>query len=283
MRHGFILIDKPQGPTSHDIVGMVRRALHEKKAGHLGTLDPAASGLLVLAVGAKALKVVELYKDLIKEYEADICFGSVSATFDREGPIEEVERKPGVKDPDDSDVLQAIRGKFLGKVSQVPPAASAIKIDGERAYRKMRQGRAVDMPAREVEIEKCDIMSYTYPNLVLRIVCGSGTYIRSLANDLGAALHVGGYLAGLRRTKVGDFSVKNAVAPDEAKWTDVIPLKEVLAGRDAVEISQQQYTDLQHGKIIEGSCELNAIAWCDGLPVALLEMKDNGVKARKVL
>lgn len=283
MRHGFLLIDKPEGPTSHDIVGTVRRTLPEKKVGHLGTLDPAATGLMVLAVGAKALKVVELFNALGKEYEAGIRFGEISATYDREGPIEEVERKPGVSDPTDIDIQETIRNKFIGKVDQVPPAASAIKIGGERAYRKMRQGRAVDMPTRVVEIEACDIVSYHYPDLTLRVACGSGTYIRSLAHDLGDALHVGAYLSSLRRTKVGDWSVADAVEPESVQWAHVIPLKEVLADRPRVELSQQQFMDIGHGKTIAGSCENNTIAWHGGLPVAVLEKKDAGVKARKVL
>ena len=283
MRHGFLLVDKPEGPTSHDIVGMVRRALPEKKVGHLGTLDPAASGLMVLAVGSKALKVVELFNELDKEYEAAVRFGEVSATYDREGPIEAVERKPGVSDPTDIEIQETIRNKFIGKLDQVPPAASAINIGGERAYRKMRQGRAVDMPTREVEIEACDIVSYNYPELTLRVACGSGTYIRSLAHDLGEALRVGAYLAALRRTKVGDWSIADATDPESVKWAHVIPLKEVLKTRSKLELTEQQFKDIGHGKTIEGNCEHNTIAWYDGLPVALLEKKDAGVKARKVL
>ncbi len=185
MRHGFLLIDKPEGPTSHDCVAQVRHILHERKVGHLGTLDPAANGLLVMAVGAKALKVVELFNNLNKEYEATVCFGAVSSTYDREGVIEEVTLQPGVEVPDELAIRNVIKDRFLGKVEQVPPAASAIKIGGERAYRKMRRGKGVKLSSREVEITACDILSYDYPDLHLRVACGSGTYIRSLANDLG--------------------------------------------------------------------------------------------------
>ena len=282
MRHGFLLIDKPEGPTSHDSVAAVRKALSERKVGHLGTLDPAATGLLVIAVGTKALKVIELFSDLSKQYVANIAFGSVSATFDREGPIEQVQRKPGVLDPDESAVRIAIADRFLGKVQQVPPAASAVKIGGERAYRKMRQGRAVDMPTREVEIEECDVLSYAYPSLQLRVLCGSGTYIRSLAHDLGDVLHVGGYLAALRRTKVGDWAVDNAVYAEEAKWTNVIPLKEVLKDRPSRELSDVEADHITHGRVIDGEVEPDTIAWHGDLPIAILENIDGGVKARKV-
>lgn len=284
MRHGFLLIDKPEGPTSHDLVARVRKALSERKVGHLGTLDPAASGLMVLAVGAKALKLVELYNSLPKEYDADIQFGTVSATFDREGPLEEFARKPGVGDPDIHDILEQIRTRFVGKIDQVPPAASAIKVGGERAYRKMRQGRDVELAARSVEISQCDILEYEYPKLVLRVACGSGTYIRSLAHDLGQSLRVGAYLAGLRRTKVGNWSIEDAVEIDDVKWTDVMPLKDVLRNRPSMELNDEEYDDITHGRTMDGSCEQNTIAWYDGLPVAILEnAKSGGIKARKVL
>lgn len=284
MRHGFLLIDKPVGPTSHDIVYRVRRALPERKIGHLGTLDPAASGLLVLAVGSKALKVVELFKDLSKEYIADVTFGTTSITYDREGPFQEYVRLPGIVDPEDITVQETIRNRFLGKVSQVPPTSSAIKVGGERAYRKMRQGRDVEMPTREVDIDYCDMISYTYPNLQLKVGCSSGTYIRSLAHDLGQSLKCGAYLAGLKRTKVGYFSLDKAIAPDDAIWGKVLPLKEVLAGMPKMDLSKEDFENLTHGRIIDGECAKNTIGWVDGLPVALLERgKEGGIKARKVL
>lgn len=284
MRHGFLLIDKPEGPTSHDIVSMIRKQLNEKKVGHLGTLDPAASGLLVLGVGAKALKVIELFNDLPKEYIADVLFGSVSVTYDREGPIEEFDRKPGVPDPSDHNVLEEIRNRFIGTSDQVPPAASAVKIGGERAYRKMRQGRDVDMPSRTVEITTCDIIKYSYPNLQLRVACSKGTYIRSLAHDLGQTLRVGAYLAALRRTRIGDWSIDDAVTIEDLAWAHVVPLKEILKDRPSRKLTDAEFEDLGHGRTIEGTCKENEIAWYEDLPVAVLEAKGSGqIKARKVL
>ncbi|MDA0376633.1 MAG: tRNA pseudouridine(55) synthase TruB [bacterium] len=284
MRHGFLLINKPEGPTSHDIVAMVRKALKERKVGHLGTLDPAAAGLMVLAVGSKALKVVELYNSLPKEYIADITFGKTSATYDREGPIEEFPRNPGISDPTDHEIIESIRNRFLGCIDQIPPAASAVKIGGERAYRKMRQGKGVDLPARSVEIKTCDLLSYAYPQLQLRVACGSGTYIRSLANDLGLSLRVGGYLTGLKRTRVGDWTLDNAVTTDDVQWVDVLPLKDVLADLTRFALSDTQFEDISHGRVIEGECEKNTIAWHKDLPVAILEQLASGqIKARKVL
>src|SRR3989339_527081 len=136
MRHGFLLIHKPVGPTSHDVVQAVRRRLNEGKIGHLGTLDPAAEGLLVLAVGAKALKGIELFSDLPKEYRAHIHFGATSTTYDREGVIERWSPVAGWHAPDEITIRSIIGSRFLGKIQQVPPAHSAVKIGGRRAYRQ---------------------------------------------------------------------------------------------------------------------------------------------------
>ena len=238
----------------------------------------------MLAVGKKALKVVELFDDLTKEYVADIQFGAVSTTFDREGVIEKVPAKAGWKIPDESDIQKMIRDRFLGNISQVPPIYSAIHIGGERAYRKAMQGRTVNMPAREVEIKKCEIITYNYPKLQLRVVCGSGTYIRSLANDLGELLRCGGYLENLRRTKVGDWSLENAVDPKKVNWTNVMPLKDVLKNLPAIELTTDEFTDLSQGKNIERNVPAkNTIGWHEELPVALLVTAGDGwAHARKV-
>jgi len=286
VKHGFLLIDKPEGPTSHDAVATVRRLLHERKVGHLGTLDPAASGLLVLAVGAKALKVVELFVHLPKEYVAEIAFGAVSTTYDREGVIEECPPKAGWFPPAQVDVMKVIRDYFLGDISQVPPAHSAVKIGGDRAYRKARQGRGVNIPARRVHIEQCDVLSYEYPRLTVRVACGSGTYIRSLAHDLGQRLRCGGYLAALRRMKVGEWSVDFAVPPDAAAWSQVIPLKEVLAGFHSIELSQGEAERARHGQDIDREVKPDTIGWFEELPIAVFSPAKDGSRmahARKVL
>lgn len=283
MRHGFLLIDKPLGPTSHDAVAIVRKTLPERSIGHLGTLDPAVTGLLVLAVGKKALKVIQLFGDLTKEYEADVRFGQISTTYDREGMLQRYDIGMGWVPPEHSELQRIIRDRFTGKISQVPPSYSAVSIGGERAYRKARQGRAVDLPARTVEIEKCDILSYDYPNLRLRVACGSGTYIRSLAHDLGQLLRCGAYLAGLKRTKVGEWSISDAKAPDAIKWTDVIPLKEVLKNFPRRELTESDMEELRYGRNIEAEVEPDTIAWYDELPVAILVPAPDGTAhARKV-
>lgn len=284
MRHGFLLIHKPEGPTSHDVVAKVRRVLPEKKIGHLGTLDPAASGLLVLAVGSKALKVVELFAKLTKEYIADVHFGAVSTTYDREGTLEEVVRKPGVEEPTDSEIQNIIADRFAGEIEQVPPGYSAVKVGGERAYRKMRQGRLVELPPRKVEITECDMLSYVYPDLKLRVACSSGTYIRSLAHDIGDLLRVGGYLAALQRTRVGEWSLEDAVEPDGAAWSRVLPLKEVLARFPKIELSDAEADAIIKGQSIFRNVRNDTIAWHNGLPIAILTaLSAEETRARKVL
>ena len=276
MRHGFLLVDKPVGPTSHDIVSKVRKALGERSVGHLGTLDPAASGLLVLAVGKKALKVVELFNELTKEYDADIQLGSVSTTYDREGHIEEVTLKPGVEIPPQTTIQNLIADYFVGNIKQVPPGHSAISIGGERAYRKMRQGIAVDLPERDVEISQCTVTSYDYPHLTVHVACGSGTYIRSLAHDLGGKLHTGGYLAALRRTKVGDWAIEDACTVDDMKWSRVLPLKEVLFDLPKIDLTAEEMDDVKHGRSIERLVEKDTIAWFEDLPIAILMPSADG-------
>ena len=283
MRHGFLLINKPTGPTSHDVVAMVRKTLGERSVGHLGTLDPLASGLLVLAVGKKALKVVELFRDLPKEYEAEVRFGAVSTTYDAEGVLDTVEPAMGWTPPSLEQLTSLIRDRFLGRTQQTPPAHSAVKISGERAYRKARQGRNLDIPPREVLITRCSIRSYAYPDLSLQIACGSGTYIRSLANDLGQMLRSGSYLAALKRTRVGDWLLENAIKPNCVKWTDVSPLKDVLQPFPRVELMIDEYEDLKYGRNIEREVQPRTIGWFEELPVAMLVPAPDGTAhARKV-
>lgn len=270
MRHGLLLINKPVGPSSHDIVGRVRRGLNERSVGHLGTLDPNASGLLVLAVGAKGLKIVEMFAHLAKEYVAEVEFGSVSSTYDAVGYREIFPRKPGVSDPLETEISHLLDSRFMGKIFQVPPAHSAVHVDGKRAYALAREGKNFSLPAREIHITACKILSYEYPQLRLRIACGSGTYIRSLAHDLGQLLRIGAYLKNLQRTKVGDWSVEDAVNADNAAWTDVLPLKEVLQDFPKIEVNDAEAIDIHHGRNIRRSLETEVFAWCRGLPIAVL-------------
>lgn len=295
MRHGFLLIHKPKGPTSHDVVVTVRQRLHERDIGHLGTLDPAASGLLVLAVGSKALKVIELFGNLRKEYIACVRFGAVSSTYDSEGEIQETLPRPGWTPPELSAVQRLIETRFQGVIEQAPPAYSAVKINGVRAYRSARHGVAISPPPRRVDIQQCVIEEYAYPLLTLRISCSAGTYIRSLANDLGQVLRCGGYLHDLHRTKIGlpteahsaqVWSIDAAVAPEDAKWTDVIPLKALLQPFPSVDLTESEAEHANHGRTIPREVTPNTIGWFGGLPIIILTPAKDGsrtARPRKVL
>ena len=217
------MVDKPPGWTSHDVVAKVRRLISEVagkkvKVGHSGTLDPAATGLLILVVGSYTKKAGEFSK-LDKTYEAELTLGKVSTTGDSEGQINTYRVVPGVV-PDRRPGLQQVQAvlrTFLGEIEQTPPAFSAIKIDGQRAYKMARAGEEVKLEPREVTIYEVSILSYEYPKLRLKTRVSSGTYIRSLAEDIGQKLGTGAYLSALRRTKVGDFDVKDAQQFDELK------------------------------------------------------------------
>lgn len=205
-----ILIDKPAGISSFGVVARVRRYLSQKagkkiKVGHTGTLDPFATGLLILLSG-KATKLSNQFLKLDKWYEATLCLGKISTTGDPEGVITEVnvDRQPSYSD------IEKILPDFLGNIKQTVPIFSAVKINGKRAYQLARQGQKVEMPTREIEIYELEVLSYHFPELVIRTHVSSGTYIRTLGEDLGQALGVGAYLTALRRTKVGNFDLNNA-------------------------------------------------------------------------
>ena len=270
--------------TSHDVVAIARKTLHERKIGHLGTLDPAASGLMVLAVGKKALKTIELFEKQPKTYLATICFGETSSTYDSEGVLTTTDVKPGWPKPTEHQLSLLLKDHFTGDIQQVPPAHSALHINGERAYKKARRGEQVNMPTRDVTIHHCSLKDFSYPNANIAIGCSSGTYIRSIAHDIGQHLRFGAYLRALHRTTVGQFSVNNSVTTDSIDWKHIIPLKQILKPFTALEITPQQYIDFQHGKDLEKTDELSEplIAWCEGLPVALLETKAGLWHPRKV-
>lgn len=207
----IILIDKPAGLSSFGVVARVRRRLSMEagkkvKVGHTGTLDPFATGLLILLAN-KATKLSNQFLKLDKWYEATICLGKTSTTGDPEGEIIEqnTEKLPTLEE------VKAVVNQFVGQITQTVPAFSAVKINGQRAYHLARRGEAVSMPTRQIEIYVIEILSYNYPELIIRTHVSSGTYIRTLGEDIGKALGVGAYLTALRRTQIGDYQIKNAV------------------------------------------------------------------------
>lgn len=206
---GIVLIDKPAGPTSHDVVAALRRSIGIRRVGHFGTLDPFASGLLVCAVGP-ATRLAAFCTDHEKTYEVDVRLGWNSTTDDAEGELSSV---PGAVEPSFDDVERACR-QWTGTVGQVPPSYSAKHVAGRRAYALARAGEEIDLPPVEVRIDRIRIDRYVYPDLQLIVECGGGVYMRALARDLGAELGTGAYCATLRRVRSGPFRVEAALPWD---------------------------------------------------------------------
>jgi tRNA pseudouridine55 synthase len=207
---GLLLVDKPAGLSSMDVVRRVRRAGGGVKTGHAGTLDPAATGLMLCCLG-RATKAVESLMGLSKVYEATVNLAAFSSTDDGEGALEPV----AIDTPPAETAIAEACGTFEGWIAQVPPAHSAIRVGGSRAYELARQGEAVELPTRTVRVDRIEMLGFDWPELRLRVTCGKGTYIRSIARDLGRSLGTGGYLSGLRRTRVGDYAIEDAWSLDE--------------------------------------------------------------------
>lgn len=209
---GIWAINKPKGPTSHDIINRMRKITGVKRVGHAGTLDPLASGVLVIGIGRDATKKLGTVVQKEKEYLATIRLGQTSTTDDEEG--EKIIPAAEFQIPD-TEALQNTLPKFVGIIQQVPPKFSAIKVNGQSAYRLARKGQDVNLKPRNVEIKEIEIMSYEFPTLCIRVVTGPGTYIRSLARDIGEALGAGAYLSDLVRTRVGEYSLEATFTVEE--------------------------------------------------------------------
>lgn len=203
--NGVLLVDKPLGWSSFDVIRRLRSVTGVKKVGHAGTLDPLANGLLIILFGS-ACKQADQFLKLDKTYEAQVTLGATSVTDDAEGPIKNVSNS----EPSMS-VLQQVVQKFVGKQLQIPPQRSAIKVGGQRAYKLSRAGKKVELKAREVTIYKLNISAYKYPKVALECSVSSGTYIRSLARDIGDNLGTGGYLNSLKRTTVGNYKLTKCI------------------------------------------------------------------------
>jgi tRNA pseudouridine55 synthase len=223
---GILLLDKPQGPTSHDLVGRTRRALGTRKVGHAGTLDPMATGLMILGVGS-ATRLLTYLVGLDKEYTATIRLGRSTTTDDAEGEVVAEADASGLTDAAITEAIAAL----TGEISQVPSTFSAIKVDGRRAYDRARAGEAVELKSRTVTVSAFEVLARRTEDAVLdldvRVVVSSGTYVRALARDLGAALGVGGHLTALRRTRVGPFGIADAAELDGDIAEALLPPAEV--------------------------------------------------------
>ena len=242
--NGIFIIDKSGGMTSHDVVQAIRKKFDTSKVGHLGTLDPMATGVLPVTVG-KATRIAQFLPSSPKEYEGEIRFGFATNTYDREG-IRTTEERPL-----EGNVEEAVRC-FTGWLDQVPPPFSAKKIGGVPSYKLARRDEAVEIAPSRVEVHRFDILALSPPQLTFRVVCSPGTYIRSLAHDLGQRLGCGAHLTSLRRTRSGDFRIQDAVSLQQVSAGDIIPLDELLPSMPRIEVSAIDETKVNHG---------NAIAW----------------------
>lgn len=290
MTSGLLLVDKPRGITSHDVVARARRLLGTRKVGHAGTLDPMATGLLLLGVGSTT-RLLTYLVGLDKEYTATIRLGVATNTDDAEGEVTAQSDAAGISDDAITQQVAALRGE----IEQVPSTFSAIKVDGRRAYDRARTGETVELAARPVTISTFEVGQARRDGHVIdldaRVECSSGTYIRALARDLGAALGVGGHLTALRRTRVGPFSVTDAVElPDprtdpEAAAPTLLDAAMVASQLfPVIRLDEAQTRDVAHGKRLVLESDDHPIAAAltpDGRLAALIEVREG--RARVVL
>ncbi|MCW4386714.1 tRNA pseudouridine(55) synthase TruB [Salinibacterium sp. SYSU T00001] len=286
---GILLVDKPQGITSHDAVSRTRRLAHTRKVGHAGTLDPMATGLLMLGIGSST-RLLTYLVGLDKQYTATIRLGVATTTDDAEGEITETTDASGIEPARVEGGIAAL----TGEIEQVPSTVSAIKVDGKRAYARARAGETVELRARPVVISEFAVLAPPRPvgtalDVDVRVTCSSGTYIRALARDLGAALGVGGHLTALRRTRVGPFAVEDALPlPERGAELDVAPLvldPAAVAGAlfPTVEVDAETVRMLENGRRValtgaEASAGPLAVIAPDGHLVGLVSY--DGVQAR---
>ena len=243
---GVLNIDKSAGMTSHDVVNRVRRVAQTRRVGHAGTLDPLATGVLLLCLG-RATRLVEYLVGQPKVYEAEIRLGQTTNTYDADGEV--VQERPLTFSPQD---LENALAQFRGEIEQVPPMFSAIKQDGQPLYKLARQGKEVARKTRQVTIFDLSVLAWDAPHLTVRVACSSGTYIRSLAHDLGEVLGCGGHITQLRRTAVGDFWVDTAVSLDDLSPENIsshlLPLDTAVAHLPRLDLTIQESDDLLQGK-----------------------------------
>lgn len=275
--HGILIIDKPEGRTSHDIVNAVRKKFKTTKVGHLGTLDPMATGVLPIAIG-KATRLAQFISSSPKIYEGELRFGFSTNTYDRAGTPTSEEK------PVTGDIHAAIQA-FTGTIDQTPPPFSAKKIGSVPSYKFARKNRPVELPSAKVQIESFEIVSLNGPYLDFRVVCSPGTYIRSLAHDLGLRLGCGGHLTRLRRIRSGDFGIENAVSVDACFAADVLPLESLLASLPRIEVSGPDETKVLHGNQIpgDGNAPLARIFNKKGEFLALGTVENGWVRPKLVL
>ena len=283
--HGLVLIDKPTDWTSHDVVAKVRKAVGTKKVGHAGTLDPLATGLLVLGIES-GTKLLTFLVGADKTYEATIRLGQATVSDDSQSETIFTASPQKLANLNEKAVLEQI-AKLTGVISQTPSSVSAIKVDGKRAYDLVRAGETVELKKREVTVAGFELRRFSrvddFVDITVTVDCSSGTYIRALARDLGAALEVGGHITALRRTRVGNFDVSQSSTLEQLDNLKLIPL--IDAARDlfpVIELADSDVTDLFHGKRLLGRALANGLVAGrspEGELVAVLESANKDLKS----
>jgi tRNA pseudouridine55 synthase len=287
---GVLVVDKPVGLTSHDVVQIIRRGTGIRRAGHTGTLDPRASGVLVVLIGP-AVRLSEYVSASDKRYQATIRLGSSTDTYDAEGRVTSSASVDSITE----EQFEAALSQFTGEIEQVPPPYSAVKIKGRKAYDMAREGEEVTLEPRLIHVYSLELLEWDPPEAVVDVFCSSGTYVRSLANDLGESLGCGAHLVGLRRTKSGRFTLRDAVSlrrlQDSFHTGDwykfLIPAAEALGDWPMVELNAEEVELIRHGHRVPGRPGDNG--WARGVSqqgdlVALLQLDEatNEWQPRKV-
>ena len=277
---GLVVVDKPGGMTSHDVVSRVRRLAGTRKVGHAGTLDPMATGVLVLGVN-RATRLLGHLMLTEKRYDATIRLGVSTTTDDAEGEVLATASTDGL----DEATVRAAAAEFVGDLMQVPAAVSAIKVDGKRAYQRVREGEDVELAARPVTVHELVVTAVRGDELDVSLRCSSGTYVRAIARDLGARLGVGGHLTALRRTAVGPYDLGVTHTLDEL--TDdfsLLPIADAArAAFPAVDLDEAHATDVRYGRALDLELAgLTAVFAPDGEFLALYEPRDGVAKAAAV-
>jgi tRNA pseudouridine55 synthase len=286
MVEGVFNIDKPAGLTSHDVVNEVRRITETRRVGHSGTLDPLATGVLLICVG-RATRLVEYLVGQRKRYKASVRLGQETDTFDAEGKIVAEHAVTATRD----EIVRAL-GEFKGEINQLAPSYSAIKVDGVPLYKRARRGETPDRPLRQVTIYELEISDWDSPVLKIDLTCSSGTYIRSIAHDLGQLLGCGGHLAELRRMSIGDFGQEDALILDSLNrdnWTEyILPKEAAVRHLPRVELPVEGAIKLYHGQTVP-----TPTIWGDGEVlrayddqsrfVGIVTFETGHYKARKIL
>ncbi len=275
---GVLVVDKPVGLTSHEVVQIIRHGTNIRRAGHTGTLDPRASGVLIVLIGP-AVRLSEYVSASDKRYQAIIRLGATTDTFDADGRFTSKDETPEITEEQFETTLKT----FVGEIIQTPPPYSAVKVHGRPAYDMAREGEEVQLEPRKIQVYSLELLEWAPPEAVIDVYCSSGTYVRSLANDLGDKLGCGAYLTGLRRTKSGRFTLRDAVplrklreAFDAGNWYQfVIPAAEALSDWPALELDNEKVEAVRHGHRVPA--EAGATGMARGISeagelIALLEV-----------